>query len=262
MNPTLSQKVVDRALERDPMSAASEYLALFRSDVETFISLAAVEACVIEGRQELPPGGLAYRAFCDPSGGSHDSMTLAIAQSEDKQVVVDLVREVKPPFSPEDVVKDFSGILKRYNVSTVVGDKYGGLWPRERFAEHGISYKTASKTKSEYYCELLPLLNAKKVELPDNQRLINQLVGLERKTGRSGRDSIDHAPRAFDDLINACAGAVVEAQRTGGAPGKAQMIIPSEEEKRRFFEEAEARWEREAGYDVVEPALNEMGDPL
>jgi hypothetical protein len=36
--------------------------------------------------------------------------------------------------------------------------------------------------------------------------LTNQLVGLERRTTRAGRDSIDHAPSGHDDLANAVAG--------------------------------------------------------
>jgi len=38
-NPSLPQSVVDRALERDEASARAEYLGLFRTDVESFISL-------------------------------------------------------------------------------------------------------------------------------------------------------------------------------------------------------------------------------
>jgi len=33
------------------------------------------------------------------------------------------------------------------------------------------------------------------------------ICGLERRTGRSGKDSIDHAPNGHDDLANAVAGA-------------------------------------------------------
>src|SRR5688572_21149182 len=38
MNPTVPQSVIDRAIERDPASAAAEYLAEFRSDIESFVS--------------------------------------------------------------------------------------------------------------------------------------------------------------------------------------------------------------------------------
>ena len=94
----------------------------------------------------------------------------------------------------------------------VIGDRYGGEWPRERFFQHSITYRVAEKTRSDIYCELLPELNSKSVALLDNQRLIAQLVGLERRTARGGKDMIDHAPGAHDDLANAVAGALLAAK--------------------------------------------------
>jgi hypothetical protein len=49
------------------------------------------------------------------------------------------------------------------------------------------------------------------VDLLDVLRLHVQLVCLERRASRGGRDSIDHAPGAHDDLANAAAGALVRA---------------------------------------------------
>ena len=43
--------------------------------------------------------------------------------------------------------------------------------------------------------------------LPKSDRLVNQLCGLERRTARSGKDSIDHGPGGHDDLANSVAGA-------------------------------------------------------
>jgi hypothetical protein len=54
-------------------------------------------------------------------------------------------------------------------------------------------------------------LNSRRAELLDLPRLVAQLVGLERRTARGGRDSIDHAPGAHDDVANAAAGALVAA---------------------------------------------------
>lgn len=54
-NPSLPQRVVDRAMERDPASAAAEYLAQFRTDIESFVAREAVEACVALGTRERPP---------------------------------------------------------------------------------------------------------------------------------------------------------------------------------------------------------------
>jgi hypothetical protein len=123
-------------------------------------------------------------------------------------IVLDTIRERKPRFSPWDVVRDFAGVLKKYGVRAVEGNRYGGEFVREPFRECGVEYRVAEKQKSELYRDLLPLLNSRRVEWLDHGRLITQLTQLERRTGRRGRDSIDHAPNSHDDVVNAVAGVV------------------------------------------------------
>ena len=96
----------------------------------------------------------------------------------------------------------------------MTGDRYAGEWPRERFREHGITYETAAKPKSGLYRDLLPAINSRMVDLHEDARLFAQIVGLECHTARGGRDSIDHAPGAHDDLANAVAGVVAEEYRS------------------------------------------------
>lgn len=219
MNPAVPASVIADAYEADPASAAAEYGAEFRTDVESFVSREVVDAAVIPGRFELAPMGRKYVAFVDPSGGSADSMTLAIAHQEvlTGRVVLDLVRERKPPFSPDDVVQEFAAVLKLYGITKVVGDRYAGEWPRERCLVHGINYEVSEKTKSDIYRDVLPMLNSGQVELLDHQRLVAQLCALERRTARGGRDSIDHPPGAHDDVANSVAGALVNVTSKKGA---------------------------------------------
>jgi hypothetical protein len=210
MNPSVPQRVIDEALERDLPSASAEYLAQFRSDVETFVSRDVVEAAIAPGVAERPPvPGVSYYAFTDPSGGASDSMTLAISHQEDGRAVLDAVRERKAPFSPESVVSEFSDLLKRYHLNKVTGDRYGGEWPAESFQRHSITYTPSEKIKSQIYTDLLPRLNSGEVDLLDVPVLTAQLITLERRTARGGRDSIDHAPGAHDDVANAVAGALL-----------------------------------------------------
>src|SRR2546423_13852836 len=123
-NPSLPQGVIDRAIERDPTAAAAEYLGRFRSDIESFIGIEALQACVSPSTRERQPVAQSrYVGFVDPSGGSADSMTLAVAHKENGLAVLDLVREVKPPFSPETVVKEFADTLRRYRITRVTGDR-------------------------------------------------------------------------------------------------------------------------------------------
>jgi hypothetical protein len=211
-NPTLPQQIVDRALERDLAAARAEYLAEFRSDIESYIAREAIEAIVSRGvRERAPLSNVSYIGFVDPSGGSVDSMTLAVAHKEGGKAILDCIREVRPPFSPDVATKEFAETLKRYRVSTVRGDRYAGEWPRERFRVNGIEYRPADMAKSELYRDLLPAVNSGIVDLLDHDRLTIQLAGLERRTARGGRDSIDHAPGAHDDLANAACGAIVMA---------------------------------------------------
>jgi hypothetical protein len=211
-NPSLPAHVVKRAYERDAANAAAEYGAEFRRDIESFVDLQAVEACVAVGVYERAPiAGVTYLAFVDPSGGSGgDSMTIAIGHRENDVAILDAVRERRPVFSPADVVAEFAAVLRPYRVTTVCGDRWGGDWPGERFNEHGIRYEAAAKPKSDLYRDLLPALNSRKVDLLDHAKLVTQIVSLERRTARGGKDSIDH-PKGdgwHDDIANAVAGLV------------------------------------------------------
>jgi hypothetical protein len=218
MNPTVPVRVVDEALADDEASARAEYLAEFRTDIEGFVTRELIDACTVPSRQGLPPvRGTSYTAFVDPSAGAQDSFSLAIAHEEDRAdgttvAVLDVLTARTPPFSPESVVAEFSKTLEVYDIQTVVGDRYGGEFPRELFRKHGITYDPSERVKSDLYKELLPLLTSGRCELLDHHRLQTELLGLERRTARGGRDSIDHGPGGHDDLSNAAAGALTLAR--------------------------------------------------
>jgi hypothetical protein len=211
MNSRVDKRIIEEARESDPESARAEYDAEFRDDLADFVTREVVDSVTMWGRHELPPQpGVTYSAFCDPSGGISDSMTLAIGHLRDGAVcVLDAVLECKPPFNPETAIAECTAVLNRFGVTRVVSDKYAGDWPKARFAEHGIALEQSAKPKSDIYHDLLPLLNARRVELLDHHRLAAQLVGLERRTSRQGKDSIDHSPGGHDDLVNSVAGVLV-----------------------------------------------------
>jgi len=214
MNLQLDPAVIAEAFETDPVAAASEYgrdgAIVFRSDVEAFLTPEAVAAVTVQGRRELARHpGTSYVAFVDPSGGSSDAFTLAIAHRQGDHAVLDVVRERRPPFSPEDVTKEFADVLRSYGATTVIGDRYAGDYPAERFATYGITYRASERTKSELYGAVLPMVNSGSVELLDLPQLRAQLLALERRVSRGGKDSIDHLPGGHDDVANVVAGALV-----------------------------------------------------
>ena len=93
----------------------------------------------------------------------------------------------------------------------VVGDRYAGEWVTEQFKSNGITYELAEQPKSDIYRDVLPLINSGKVELLDLAKLEAQFIGLVRRTARSGKDSIDHAPGGHDDVVNSVCGALLRA---------------------------------------------------
>ena len=159
-------------------------------------------------------------------------MTLAIAHTEEDRTVLDCVRERRPPFSPASVVDEFTDTLKSYGCTQVTGDRYAGEFAREPFRKRGIEYITSDRAKTDYYRDVLPLLNSGQVELLDHPRLIAQLCSLERRTARGGKDSIDHGPGGHDDLANAAAGALVLAHE---AATNVVMVGPGGDESPSYW---------------------------
>jgi hypothetical protein len=212
LNPTLLQSVVDRALERDPAAASAEYLAEFRNDLSSYVSLEAVMACITKGTFERAPvPGMSYEAFCDMSGGAQDSAVLCIGHNEPgrETIVIDCVREIRSPHSPEAACAEFSAVMRTYGLTSTTSDKYASGWPLEQFSRYGVLLRPEAAPKSALYSTLLASLNSKRVDLLDNDRMVAQIVSLERRTGR-GADSIDHPPGQHDDVANAVAGLVAQ----------------------------------------------------
>ncbi|WP_333830595.1 hypothetical protein [Pararhodobacter sp.] len=212
MNPTLPQRVVDDALRDDPEAAKAEYLAEFRSDIASFVDADLIAECTRPKPRELPHvRGVSYVAFVDPAGGGADEFTLSIGHRDGDAAIIDMVTGRKG--SPAGIVAEFAQVLKRYNITKVTGDRYAGRWPRDEFANHRIAYEVSELDRSGLYLEALAAMNSGRVELPPCDIVARQFAGLERRTSRSGRDQIDHAPGGHDDRANAVAGVVASLTR-------------------------------------------------
>lgn len=220
-NPDLPREHPDiaRAYEDDPVVADAEYGSNFRSDCERPLSREALQAVTMKDRREIAYApGLQFNAFIDASGGSSDSMTLAIAHKKANRVVLAATREKTAPFDPGVVVADFAKILRAYRITRVRADRYAAEWPKAQFAKYGIAYLPSELSKSELYGEFIPMVNSQRVELLDDPRMAKQFETLERRTTRNGRDTIDHNRGGKDDIANAVAGAAYYAEKPVSVP--------------------------------------------
>ena len=214
MRPTLSPAdadLISRKYAEDPVMAAAIWGAKFRTDIREFIPNEQIKLTVIPNRIDPLPHSSKYHyhAFVDPSGGTSDSMVLSIAHWDGSKVVIDCLSEWAPdedgPFSPKTATAEASALLHSYFIRSVWGDNYAGEYPKEEFRHNSIQYIVYPDNKSKLYISAIPLFTswtpeAPTIELPDNPRLLNQFDTLERRTGASGRDIVDHKPNCHDDL--------------------------------------------------------------
>ena len=220
MNPKLPRKIIDQAIADDGARGRAEFLNAWRSDIESFIAPETVQSCVAPGVLIRPYDRVTpYFGFVDPSGGSVDGMTLCIGHYDynSMSVIVDVLRERVPPFSPEQVTKEFCDVLKQYRIGAVTGDRYSAEWCVEQFRNCGITYSSEDCVpKSQLYENLMALLNSKRISLLDHPKAVAQICGLERRVGHAARAAIDHAPGGHDDCANAVAGLGAVALKLSG----------------------------------------------
>jgi hypothetical protein len=215
LNPTIPQELIDRELEEDPAGASAEWMAEFRDDIGGWLAMEIIDAAVDRGvTVRRPSEFLTYTAAADPSGGSKDSFTAAVSHNDNGLAVLDCILEFKPPFNPSEVVSQISAMLRAYGLSEITGDRYAAEWVVSSFAANGIGYRHSERNRSEIYADMMPLFTSGRARILDNQKLISQFAGLERKTSSMGKDKIDHGPGGHDDLCNAAALVMVLATST------------------------------------------------
>jgi hypothetical protein len=217
-NPTIDQSIIDQAMREDPEAAAAEWQGTFRGDLSNYIDEAVLRENVDPGVRQRPfETSRRYIAFADSSSGARDSFCLALSYKDGERTTLALAREWKAPFDPVSVSEEVAAVLRSYRVTQLHGDAYASGFVQSTFKQLGIAYKTSELNRTEIYLTLLPMLMARNVVLLDLPRLSSQLVQLQRRTGRSGRDAVDHARGGADDLANACAGSIVLQQLRGGS---------------------------------------------
>lgn len=209
-NESLPQSVVDRALERDPAANRAEYLSIWRDDLENFVTLDTIRACTGSYEMREPVPGITYTGGVDFAGGSgQDSLALSFCHFDEAagSVIVDLAHEWVPPFSPAETMREVAALCHHYRVDTLIGDRWGGDFPKEALRIAGIGYKISEYTTSDAFVALLPLMNSKEIELTKHEKLLAQIGSLQRRPSSLGKDRIGHPSNsnAHDDLAAAVA---------------------------------------------------------
>jgi hypothetical protein len=151
---------------------------------------------------------IAASAMPRPVCPDGDSYAAAIGHKLGDEVIISAIREVRPPFSPAEVINTvLLPLCKAYGLHSVTFDNYAAGFAQNLVRNAGLAFDPAKKHKSELFLDpFLPLLNSRKIRLPRNERAINQICSLERSSQRSGRDQISAETHGHDDIANVIAG--------------------------------------------------------
>jgi hypothetical protein len=231
LNPTIDPAIIERARADDPTAAASEWDAEFRTDISALLTDDVIDRAVDQNRpmEFGPRRDRKYFCFVDASGGMHDAFTCCVGHVEgdgdDSVFVADVVRGRPAPFDPASMAREYADLARRYGCSEVTGDAYAGEWTAAAFRDAGIAYVKSDLAKSGLYLESLPMFAQGRVSLPNHEKLLRELRLLERRTARSGRDSVDHGPTGSDDLANALAGCLWLSGLAGHSRGEFSVGI-------------------------------------
>jgi hypothetical protein len=224
MNPSISAERITRERRKDPAAARREYDAEFGDDVSTAFPREWLDLAVDHprGARELGPmPNTRYVAAVDPSGGGTDAFTLAIVHhdAESGRMVHDVMYGWRGTRAEKidlgSVVGEIATILRRYDLYLVVGDRYAGQWPAQKFREVGITYVPAEFDKSKAYLELTPWLAQGAIELMAHEELVHELALVEKRLKPGGKTPVfDHPKGGHDDYPNAVAHAVAELAKS------------------------------------------------
>jgi hypothetical protein len=208
----LNEKLIEKAYADDEESARAEWGSEFRSDLSQFLDDEDIDAAIDGSRPtELKPDlSKHYAAFVDASGGRHDGYVIAIGHREDSRIIVDCIRRRNPPFNPADTTAEFADLVKDYAIRSVEGDNFAAEWVSTAWEDHGVHYRRCEFPKSQLYINGLPAFTRRQVSIPNDETLIRELRILERRTSRSGRDTVSDpaGSSTFDDSANCLFGLI------------------------------------------------------
>jgi hypothetical protein len=232
MNPTISTELLEQERERGLEKFKQEYLGQFTDNVVSWIEPEVLDACIVQGRKELPRvRDGTYAAAVDPAFKQSD-FGLAIAhRTSEGLIVLDYVTRwtgsKQAPLGFERVCREIADILRGYGINNVQGDQYAAAAIQQEFLKLGISYREVTfnrKTRPQLFNNLKHLLLQRKIELLDQPELLRQLRSLEEYRVADGGTDI-RPENGKDDLAIVLGLCASELSQSGCVPLSTPIIF-------------------------------------
>ena len=212
MNPTLKKATVQKAYDRDPVVASSEFGASFRESIGGYVNSTTLKKVTVKDRKELHYNSFSkYIAAADLSAGvsenSDDASAVigyvkkSLIGAPDKLIICKYLH-YNAPFNPDYVIKKMSELLREFKIKRIHADNYASQFQSRLWGKNRIKHIPIKRNKTEIYADLLGMISSGSIELLDDPELLTQAMNLQRKTVGGGREIIDHISGADDALIN------------------------------------------------------------
>lgn len=233
MNPSISAAYLERERKLDPDAFRREFEAEPADSISTLFESDTLEACVVQGRRELPPHpGFAYVAALDAAFRG-DTFTLGICHQEQGHVVFDLLLgwegSKRQPVNLEAVSAEIGRLCAEYRIIDVLGDQYCAQPVKEALARYGLRFQERAFTarfKADIYQSLKHQINQGSIELLDHPKSLRELSNIELRLTSGGTAQIG-APEIggyHDDYATVIALAASDI-RQGREPGDTGLTI-------------------------------------
>lgn len=209
MNPLVPVDWLEQRRAEDPDLYRREFLAEFVDGTSAFLSSVDVLACQRDQGILPPRDGISYTGAIDPAF-SRDLFALGIAHREADMLVMDGAWTWhRQGF--EATLDEVVAVADRYRVKALRTDQFSaqavmeGLGKRSVYCEV-IPWDAAGKWQA--FARMKSLITTRGIELPKDDALAGELMGLEARTSPSGTIRVAAAGSGHDDRASVLAALV------------------------------------------------------
>jgi len=199
-NPNIAPDWLEDRRREDPDMFGREFEARWVDGASSYLNSVDVIACRRPEGILAPRSGVTYEASLDPAF-ANDRFSMGVAHQEDGVAVIDGVWVWRRQ-GYENTLDEVQGIANAYSVRTLKTDQFCEAPVREGLAKRGLSadYQPwSNESKSDAFSALKIGLNTRRVSLPDDSGLVEELCALEARPTPGGKVRIAAAGSAHDD---------------------------------------------------------------
>ncbi|MEK6883597.1 MAG: terminase large subunit [Nanoarchaeota archaeon] len=212
-NPYISKEEIEQARETLPrLIFQQEYEAEFLSEEDQFFPQELVDSCIEDIPQIIDPHPKNYYFLgVDFARMGQDSSVFIVAEKDWQTDMIKIVEIIETKHKRlTDAVGRIRMLHRKYKFNRIYLDETGlGAGPtdvlKEELRASVIPITFTNKNKTDLYTNLKLLMEKQRLKIPNNQKLLYQLIDLRYEYTSEGLLRINHSQNGHDDYPDALA---------------------------------------------------------